>query len=79
MDDAVEDRVGQRRVADQVVPAIHRDLAGDQRGAAAVALLDDLEQIVTLLGAERLEPPIVEGRGVAPTSFTPASARISLA
>ena len=50
-------RVG---LADQVVPAVDRDLAGDQRGAAAVAVLDDLQHVVALLGAERLETPIVE-------------------
>src|SRR4051794_18595000 len=52
VDDAIQDRVGEGRIADQVVPAIDRDLAGDQRGAAAVALLDDLEQVAALLGSE---------------------------
>ena len=47
-------------VADQVVPAVDGDLAGDQGGAAAVAFLDDLEQIAALLGTERLEAPVVE-------------------
>jgi hypothetical protein len=45
VDDTIEDRVGEGRIADQVVPAIDRDLAGDQRGATPVALLDDLEQV----------------------------------
>src|SRR5215470_10740792 len=60
MDDAVEDGVGEGRFADQIVPAVDRDLAGDQRGAAAVAVLDDLQQVVTLLGTERLKTPVVE-------------------
>ena len=30
VNDAVEDGVSQRRLADQVVPAVDRDLAGDQ-------------------------------------------------
>src|SRR6516162_479440 len=60
MDDAVEDGVGEGRFADQIVPAVDRDLAGDQRGATAVAVLDDLQQVVTLLGAEWLETPVVE-------------------
>src|SRR6516164_7583095 len=60
VDDAVEDRVGEGRFADQIVPAVDRDLAGDQRGATAVAVLDDLQQVVTLLGAERLKTPVVE-------------------
>jgi hypothetical protein len=53
VDDAIEDRVGDGRIADQVVPAVDRDLAGDDGGAAAVALLDDLEEVATLLGATR--------------------------
>ena len=35
----VEDGVGQGRLANQVMPAVDWDLAGDQRGAAAVAVL----------------------------------------
>jgi hypothetical protein len=37
------------------VPAIDRDLAGDQCGTTPVALLDDLEQVAALLGPERLQ------------------------
>ena len=53
VDDAVEDGVGDCGLADDVVPSIDRDLAGDEGGAAAVALLDDLEQIAALVGGER--------------------------
>src|SRR3954471_16502089 len=60
VDQAVEDGVGQGGIADHVVPAIHRQLAGDQGGAAPVALLDDVEQIAPLLGPERFEAPVVE-------------------
>jgi hypothetical protein len=38
-------------VANQVRPAIDRDLAGDQGGAAAVAVFDNLEDVMTLLGS----------------------------
>jgi hypothetical protein len=60
VDDAVEDGVGERWIADDVVPAVDGDLAGDHGGAAAVALLDDLEEIAALLGRERPETPVVE-------------------
>ena len=60
VDDAIENGVGKGRFADQVMPAVDRDLAGDQRGTAAVAVLDDLQHVVALLGAERFEAPIVE-------------------
>src|SRR5713226_993674 len=55
VDDPVEDGVGEGRLADQVVPAVDRDLAGDQGGTAAVAILDDLEHVMTLLGPERFQ------------------------
>src|SRR6185295_17557314 len=60
VDDAVEDGVGDGRLADDGVPAIDGDLAGDQRGAMAVSFLDDVQQIAALVGPERLQPPIVE-------------------
>src|SRR4051795_848159 len=60
VNDAVEDRVGQSGISDQGMPAVHRDLAGDQGGAAAVAVFDDFEHVVALLGAERFEAPVVK-------------------
>jgi hypothetical protein len=39
VDDAVEDGVGQCRVADDLVPALDRQLAGDQQRAGVVAML----------------------------------------
>ena len=60
MDEAVEDGVGIGRVADDGVPAFDGELAGDDSGAASVAFLEDLEQVVSGLGVERLETPVVE-------------------
>jgi len=60
VDDAVEDGVGESGLADQVMPAVDRDLTGNQRSATAIAVLDDFEHVVTLLGPEWLKPPIVE-------------------
>lgn len=42
------------------MPAIYRDLAGDQGGAAPVTIFGDLEHVAALLWAHWLEPPIVE-------------------
>ena len=53
VNDAVENGVGEGRLADQVMPAIDRDLAGDQRGAAAVAVFDDLQDVVARARAVR--------------------------
>ena len=60
MNEAVEDGVGECRVADDVVPLLDRGLAGDDGRADAVPVLEDFEQIVPVLGAERGEPPVVE-------------------
>ena len=43
--EAVENRVGEGRVADHVVPRVHGELAGDDGCLATVAVVDDLEQV----------------------------------
>jgi hypothetical protein len=74
VDDAVEDGVGQRRIADDFVPVVDRHLAGDDQRAGAVAILDDLQQIALLFGKQRFRAPIVDGLGRRPrTRSTRAS------
>src|SRR4029077_2318933 len=60
MDDAVENGVSQGGITDDFMPAIDRDLAGDQQRPPVVTVVDDLEQIAALLGIERFRPPIVD-------------------
>jgi hypothetical protein len=60
VDDAIENGVGVGGIADQLVPFVDGDLAGDDRRSAAVAFFENLEQVVTSGGIERLEPPVVE-------------------
>lgn len=60
VDEAVEDRVGVGRVADDLVPGGDRQLAGDDGGAATVALFENLEQVVPRERVERLETPVIE-------------------
>jgi hypothetical protein len=60
VDDAIEDGVGQGRIADQIMPSIDRDLAGDQRGTSAVPFLGDLQEVAALFRTERFQPPIVQ-------------------
>jgi len=50
VDDAIEDRVGEGRIADHLMPAIDRDLTGDQQRAPVVPVVDDLEQVAALIG-----------------------------
>ena len=44
-DDAVEDRNGERRILGIGMPLLDRELIGDQRRLAVVAVVEDLERI----------------------------------
>jgi hypothetical protein len=57
---AIADGVGQRGLAEVVVPLGGGELAGDDRRAAAVAVFEDLEQVSALLILDGGEAPIVE-------------------
>src|SRR5499426_3061779 len=56
----VADRVSQRGLPDEVVPLGRVMLARDDRGAAAVAILENLEEIAALLILRRGQAPVVE-------------------
>src|SRR5882762_6943145 len=58
--EAVEDGICDCRIDDHLVPVIDGELAGHDRGAAAVAIVDDFEQIAALLRGQRRQPPVVE-------------------
>ena len=60
VDEPVEDGVGIGRVADDRMPFVDRDLAGEEGGAAAVAFFEDLVEIAASTGVERFQAPIVE-------------------
>jgi hypothetical protein len=49
----IEDRVGDGRIGDCLVPVIDRQLAGHNRRAAIVPILDNLKDVATLLGRQR--------------------------
>ncbi len=61
----VEDRVAEGGIADDVVPVLDGELAGDEGGSTRVAVLKDFEQISTFDLIERLESEVVndEQRG----------------
>jgi hypothetical protein len=62
--EAVEDGVGDCRIDDHFVPVIDGELTGHDRRAAAVAIVDDFEQVAALLRGQRCQPPIVEDQKV---------------
>ena len=51
---AIEDGIGQRWVADDFIPTLNRHLAGDDQRTGLVAVLDNFQQIVALLGVKWL-------------------------
>ena len=69
VDEPVEDGVGEGGLADDLVPGLQRQLAGDDGGAAAVALLDDLHRVAALGGCQALGAPIVQDQKVDPGSL----------
>ena len=58
--EAVEDGVAEGGIADDIVPVLDGNLAGEQRAAAGIAVVEDLEEVVTSLARERSEPPVIE-------------------
>ena len=60
VNEAVEDGVGISRVADEGVPFVDGDLAGENGRATPIAFLEDLVEVTTGPGVERFEAPIVE-------------------
>ena len=55
--------------ADDLMPAVYGELGSDHRRAAAVALFEDFQEIMTCGGVERLQPPIVEDEQVGATEI----------
>ena len=66
VDDAIQDGVGVGGLADEVMPCLHRRLAGDDGGAAAVALLDDLEEVLARWSVERPKAEVVQNEDIDP-------------
>ena len=64
VDEAIEDGICHRWVCNRLVPVLDRHLAGDERGAAVVPVIDKLQEIVALIGSKRREAPIVEDQQI---------------
>ena len=60
VNDAVQYRITEGGIGNDVVPLRHGDLACDQERPFVVAVVDDLKQITTLVGGERFGSPVVE-------------------
>jgi hypothetical protein len=64
VDDAVQDGVAESGLANDLMPGGKGELAGDQQGAAAVTILDEL--IAPLAGGEAIRSPVVEDEEINP-------------
>src|SRR5207249_10331396 len=60
----VEDGVGQGWIADLLVPAGERDLAGENRGPELIAILADLQEVAPLAFGQRGMSPIIDDEHV---------------
>ena len=58
--ETIEDGVGDGRIGNCVVPAIDWQLACQDRRAAVVPILGDLEDVASLFLGERGEAPIIQ-------------------
>lgn len=60
VDEPIQDCVTKRRVADEVMPVFHGDLAGDERRPTADPILYEFEQIASFAVAQWRQALVVE-------------------
>ena len=60
VDEPVEDGIGDSGVGDGFVPGGHRELTGDDGGACAVAVVEDLQELVVLAILDLGHTPVVD-------------------
>jgi hypothetical protein len=59
VDQAIEDGVGERRIFQIGMPLLHRQLAGDERGATIVAIIQDLQEVASDRIRQRREAEVI--------------------
>ena len=64
VNDPIEYGVGECRLADDIVPCLDGQLAGEQDRAGAVALFDDFHEIASLRRGQPVGTPVVEDQQV---------------
>jgi hypothetical protein len=60
VNEAVEDGVGEGRIADDLAPLLDRNLAGDDRRSTLMAVFEDFEEIALFGLGERRQAPVVQ-------------------
>ena len=66
MDDAIKDRVGHGGIAQVFMPAIARELTRNDGGPSAIAVIENLEQVLVMRIFECDETPIIEDQDIHP-------------
>ncbi len=59
----VEDGIGQRWIADERMPMLDGELAGDERGALAIAVIEQFQEVMPCLGVESSQAPSSSSNG----------------
>jgi hypothetical protein len=62
--EAIVDGVGEGRLADDFVPCLDRELAGDQLRAGAGAVLDERHEVAPLIRRQPIRSPAIEDQQV---------------
>jgi hypothetical protein len=60
MDQAVQDRIGDGRITDMVMPVLHGELAGDEGRAGSMTVFDHLEQVSAFGITQRGQSQIID-------------------
>jgi len=80
VDQAIEDRIGQRGISDLGMPFIHRELSSHEGGMEAMTVFEEFQEVPALFIGQGGQSPIVQGDqvgfsqggqelGVAPVAF----------
>jgi len=64
VDQTVENRICESGVWDSRMPIAHRNLCGDQGGGAAIAVVQDFEQVLGLRTRKGIPEPVIEDQEV---------------
>ena len=74
MEEPIADGVGQRGLVEVIVPLGRWQVAGDDRGAAAVTVLENLEEVTPFLVRRRSQAPVIEEEDVHPSELAEQAA-----
>ena len=62
--ESVEDGIGEGVIADEVIPLVDGQLAGDEGGGALVAVIHEVHEVMALCGVEGFDTPVIKDEQV---------------